>query len=308
MSAFFFSQSSETGGQHCVRQVAACLLHLVLFTSIHAQSAKSDWPSEQSVKLPHLAVINNWLQDEVADSRRAQALNRNSLDACVVLLDKARNDRNSAAVAAAQIAVNTADAVLRKNQLREQRALKAISWVARLSQESDSSTKVAALIPRIEGIAEILSPSGGTPHRVTGDMPPVLKPGDTLRTAKNGYADVLLDEGGLLSLDSGSALVLAEKGAQALLYGEIFCKVRRRFEVRTPSAAIAVRGTQFVLREVPGKPASVVVIDGMVAFSGIKGETTVLVGAGQQSYLLPDGTPAEPAKANLQEMKKWWED
>jgi hypothetical protein len=71
---------------------------------------------------------------------------------------------------------------------------------------------------------------------------------------------------------------------------------------------MSVRGTEFVLREVPGKPTAVVVIDGTVAFSDIKGAKTVLVGAGQQSYLLPDGTPAEPTKANLQEMKKWWEE
>jgi ferric-dicitrate binding protein FerR (iron transport regulator) len=117
-----------------------------------------------------------------------------------------------------------------------------------------------------------------------------------------------MDEGGLLSLNSGSALILVEQGAQALLHGEILCKVRRKFEIRTPGAAVAVRGTEFVLREIPGKPASVVVIDGTVAFSDINGAKTVLVGPGQQSYLLPDGTPAEPAKANLQEMKKWWEE
>jgi hypothetical protein len=244
----------------------------------------------------------------VADARKAQAVNQNTLDACLALLDKARNARNPTAVAAAQRAVNTAEEVLRKNRLREQRALKAISWVERLRQERNSSTRVAGFMPRIEGTVEIQSAGGGAARPVTSDTPPVLGPGDTLRTGKDGHADVLLNEGGILSLDAGSAMILAEKGAEALLYGEIRCRVRRKFEVRTPAAICGIRGTEFVLREIPGKPASVVVIDGTVAFSDIKGAKTVLVGAGQQSYLLPDGTPAEPAKANLQEMKKWWEE
>jgi ferric-dicitrate binding protein FerR (iron transport regulator) len=163
-------------------------------------------------------------------------------------------------------------------------------------------------MPRIEGAVEILSASGGAARPVTGDTPPVLGPGDTLRTGKDGHADILLDEGGMLSLDSGSALILVEKANEVLLYGEILSRVRRKFEIRTPSAVCGVRGTEFVLREIPGKPASVVVLDGTVAFSDIKGEKTVLVGAGQQSYLLPDGTPVEPTKANLQEMRKWWEE
>jgi ferric-dicitrate binding protein FerR (iron transport regulator) len=257
---------------------------------------------------PYLTMVNNWLQKELTDARKAQAVNQSTLDACLALLDKARNARNATAIAAAQRAVTTAEEGLRKNRLREQRALKAISWVERLREERNSSTRVAGFMPRVEGTVEIQSAGGGAARPVTGDTPPVLGPGDTLRTGKDGHADVLLNEGGILSLDSGSALILSEAGAAALVKGEIRCWMRRKFEVRTPSCAVAVRGTEFVVREIPGKPASVVVIDGTVAFSDIKGAKTVLVGAGQQSYLLPDGMPAEPTKANLQEMKKWWEE
>jgi ferric-dicitrate binding protein FerR (iron transport regulator) len=244
----------------------------------------------------------------LADAREAQATNQSTLNDCRALLDRGRNADNPTAVAAAQRAVNTAEEVLGKNRLREQRALKAIAWVERLRKEGISSASVAGFMPRIDGAVEIQSAGGGAARPITGDTPPVLGPGDTLRTGNDGHADVLLSEGGILSLDSGSALVLSEAGAAALVYGEILCRVRRKFQVRTPEAVTSVRGTQFVLREIPGKPASVVVIDGTVAFSDIKGTKTVLVGAGQQSYLLPDGTPAEPSKANLQEMKKWWEE
>jgi ferric-dicitrate binding protein FerR (iron transport regulator) len=289
-------------------QVAALFLALSLSTTVRAQSGETDKLPYFSPMPPYLTMVNGWLQTEVAKAREAQALNQNTLDACLALLDKARNAHNPTAVAAAQRAVNTAEEGLRKNRLREQRALKAIAWVERLRKEGNSSAKVAGFMPRIEGAVEIQSADGGAARPITGDTPPVLGPGDTLRTGMDGHADVLLNEGGLLSLDSGSALVLSEAGAAALVKGEILCRMKRKFQVRTPEAVTSVRGTEFVVREIPGKPSSVVVIEGTVAFSDIKGAKTVLVGAGQQSFLLPDGMPAEPTKANLQEMKKWWEE
>jgi len=306
---FFQSLSSyRYKRQHRGLGVAAFLLALLVSTTAQAQSGATDQAPYFSPMPAYLDMVNGWLRTELADAREAQATNQSTLNDCRALLDRGRNADNPTAVAAAQRAVNTAEEVLGKNRLREQRALKAIAWVERLRKEGISSASVAGFMPRIDGAVEIQSAGGGAARPITGDTPPVLGPGDTLRTGNDGHADVLLSEGGILSLDSGSALVLSEAGAAALVYGEILCRVRRKFQVRTPEAVTSVRGTQFVLREIPGKPASVVVIDGTVAFSDIKGAKTVLVGAGQQSYLLPDGTPAEPSKANLQEMKKWWEE
>jgi hypothetical protein len=290
------------------RVAALFLTPLILATLALAQSGKTDTiPPQLTPVPPYLSFVSAWLHTEAENARIAQSVNQNTLDACRTLLNRARDAQNPAAIAAAQRAVNTAEEGLRKNQLREQRALKANAWVERLRQVQNSSTRVAGFMPRIEGTVEIQPSGGGAARQVTGDTPPVLGPGDTLRTGKDGYADILLGEGGLLSLDSGSALTLTEKGAEAL-YGEFRFWGKRKFEVRTPAAILAVRGTQFVFREIAGKPGSVVVIDGTVAYSDIKGTKTVLVGAGQQSYLLPDGMPAEPTKANLQEMKKWWEE
>jgi ferric-dicitrate binding protein FerR (iron transport regulator) len=295
--------SHQCKQQHRGLQVAVFFLALILPTTALAQSGRSDL----SPLPPFWTMVYNWLHAQVADARKAQFFNQNTLYDCRALFDRSRNAHNATAIAAAQRAVATAEESLRKNRLREQRALKAISWVERMPQEKSSSTRVAGFMPLVEGAVEIQLAGGGAARPVTDDTPPVLGPGDTLRTGLDGRADILLEEGGLLSLNSGSALVLIEGGYEALS-GEIRCSVQRKFEIRTHEATMSVRGTEFVLREVPGKPTAVVVIDGTVAFSDIKGAKTVLVGAGQQSYLLPDGTPAEPTKANLQEMKKWWEE
>jgi len=283
-------------------------LLLILSTTALAQSGETGLPRQLTPIPPYFSMVNAWLQADADDARRAQAANQNTLNACLALLEKARSAHNATAVAAAQRAVNTAEEGLRKNRLREQRALKALTWAERLRREGNSLGKVSGFMPRIERSVEIQSANGGATRPVTVDTPPILRPGETLRTGNDGRADVLLEGGGLISLYAGSALTLAEGGALAFVRGEILCRVKRMFEVRMPSGSVAILGTEFVLREIPGKPASVVVIDGTVAFSDIKGTKIVLVGAGQQSYLLPDGTPSEPAKANLQEMKKWWEE
>jgi hypothetical protein len=289
-------------------KVAALILALILSTTALAQSGETDKLPYFSPMPAYLTMVNSWLHNEVQNAREAQVANQKTLDACLALLDKARSTQNPTAIAAAQRAVNTAEEGLRKNRLREQRALKSIAWVERLRKEGNLSAKVAGFMPRIEGTVELRPAAGGPARPFTGDTPPILGPGDTLRTGVDGHTDVLLSEGGFFSLDSGSELVLSEAGAAALLKGEVFYRLNRKFQVRIVAAVCAVRGTQFVVREIPGKPGSVVVFEGTVAFSDIKGTKTVLVGPGQQSYLLPDGMPAEPTKANLQEMKKWWEE
>ena len=139
----------------------------------------------------------------------------------------------------------------------------------------------------------------------------VAAPGDAISTGTHGKADVVLPDGSALSLDAGTAMTLLDEGVE-LTMGQIHAQIvhhlRKKFEVRTPTCAIAVRGTDFVVRQLPGKPTSVVVLEGTVAFSDRAGQKTVLVGAGQQSYLLPDGSPSEPSSANLREMPKWWEE
>jgi len=244
-------------------------------------------------------------------ARLAQGENRKTLEASRALEEKARAAESPAAVAMAQRAVSTAEEALKKNLLREARATQALGWLARLRQEGKPSRPVAGFLPRAEGSVEIQPAGGGSARRLSGEEPPVAGPGDTVRTGADGRAEIILPAGDLLSLDAGTAVMLLDEGAEVLA-GVVKARIAKRFaakfEVRTPSAVTSVRGTDFLVRELPGKPASVVVLEGTVAFGDRAGRKTVLVEAGQQSYLLPDGTPAEPSKANLSEMRRWWDE
>ncbi|MEN6631281.1 MAG: FecR family protein [Candidatus Polarisedimenticolia bacterium] len=288
---------------------ALALLGLAAGLAGVAARAQSAPPPKRPIP-PYLAMVETWLQREAAGARAAQAINQDTIDAGRALLAKARAAKSAAATAEAQRVVAVAEEALRKNRLRAARAEKALAWAARL-RELPPAGGMAGFMPRAEGTIEIQPAGGGAPRAVTADTPPVAGPGDTIRTGKDGRADVLLPEGNVVSLSAGAAMTLAEGAVETLLYGEVRARVLRmghKFEVRTPSAVTSVRGTDFVVREIPGKPSSVVVLEGTVAFGDVKGAKTVLVGPGMQSYLLPDGAPAEPTPANLKDMRRWWEE
>ena len=294
-----------------VSLLAGTLALLVVAAALAGVAARAQSAAPRKPPIPpYLAMVESWLQREAAGARAAQAINQDTIDAGRALLAKAQAAKSAAATAEARRVVATAEEALRKNRLRAARAERALAWAARL-RERPPTGGMAGFMPRAEGTVEIEPAGGGAPRAVTPDTPPVAGPGDTIRTGKDGRADVLLPEGNVVSLDAGAAMTLADGALNALLYGEIRARVVRlghKFEVRTPTAVTSVRGTDFVVREVPGKPSSVVVLEGTVAFGDAKGTKTVLVGPGMQSYLLPDGTPAEPTAANVKEMRRWWEE
>lgn len=263
---------------------------------------------------PNFGFLNRLeehLKVERDKARIDQQYNQNTLDASESLLERAQTARNPAAVAAAERAVNIAQQALGKNKLREERAMRALGWVQRLKQEGASRGPIGAFLPRVEGSVEVQPAGNGPARKLSGDVPPVAGPGDTVKTGADGRADFLLQDGSMLKLDAESAVTLLDQGAE-LLFGQINAKLKhwnkQMYVVSTPTAVCAVRGTDFIVREKAGRPTSVIVIEGTVAFSDKRGTKTVLVNAGQQSYLLPDGTPAEPSSANIQDMPKWWEE
>jgi redox-sensitive bicupin YhaK (pirin superfamily) len=80
-----------------------------------------------------------------------------------------------------------------------------------------------------------------------------------------------------------------------------------KFEVRTGSAVVADRGTQFLVYEDEKKGTEVVVLEGSVEMKGTKGEKTIVINAGYKGAVTKDGKLSEPEKIDLSKMEKWWE-
>lgn len=81
----------------------------------------------------------------------------------------------------------------------------------------------------------------------------------------------------------------------------------KKFEVRTNTAVVADRGTQFLVYEDEKKGTEVVVLEGGVELKSKKENRTVLVNEGYRAAVAKDGKLSEPEKIDLSKIERWWE-
>lgn len=99
----------------------------------------------------------------------------------------------------------------------------------------------------------------------------------------------------------------AQRGT-AEAYGELRAMLhKKRFEVRTPSAVCAVRGTDFEVTETPAG-TQVVVFEGSVELRALNSEQTTLLQAGQSALVSHGGQISEQPEDAHSRDPKWWQD
>jgi len=135
----------------------------------------------------------------------------------------------------------------------------------------------------------------------------VLSAGDRVRTADRSHAVVTFLDGSTVEIEPGTTITVAE--ATALQGGAITIRVEQafgrtwssvqklthadsKFEIKTPSATAAVRGTGFVTDVSTSGATSVRTTDGVVEVSA-QGQT-VVVPAGSLTAVQPGGPPSPP--------------
>lgn len=107
-----------------------------------------------------------------------------------------------------------------------------------------------------------------------GDI--VLHPGDSVRTGADGHVRLRLPDGSLLELGPSAGFALsADPGILGeQISGNLLYKLQQfhgKMEVRTPTAAVAVRGTTFSLKVEAGKATGLTAVDGKVEFTALPG-------------------------------------
>lgn len=78
------------------------------------------------------------------------------------------------------------------------------------------------------------------------------------------------------------------------------------FEVQTPQAVIAVRGTQFINKVKKDGTTTLTVLDGEVEFSDTEKRKTVLVKKNQKSTIRQGELPSEPVSVDSSQIPIWW--
>lgn len=127
-----------------------------------------------------------------------------------------------------------------------------------------------------------------------------LNDGDSVRTRRASTAEIRMDDNSRVMLAPKSTFVLSseneKKVSVGLLIGRLRSWVRKfskKFEVRTPTAVCAVRGTDFAVFADESGNTRVEVYDGTVMASDSSGND-VLVHSGQFTWIMRDAPPRSP--------------
>ena len=196
---------------------------------------------------------------------------------------------------------------------------------------ADPSPEALATLTKVEGEV-LVRLSGETLWRPIGSGFP-LREGDMVRTGKGSSAEIrfYFPEGGVeigrLCLVPESELVIdsmllaspppgeGSTGLSGLAFkikliiGRIYVKVFKqlvphlRFDVETDAASIGVRGTFFAVSMSPSGITGVSVQEGLVEVSAQ--EKSVLLGAGQMTFIYRGMPPKEPGPMSDEERKGW---
>src|SRR5215472_12970929 len=131
-----------------------------------------------------------------------------------------------------------------------------------------------------------------------------LPPGTVLETG-GGRLLLQLTDGSQVLIRAHTRLTVqqpspTDRGYFQLLLGRIRAMITKHtggappFELGTPSAVIAVRGTQFEVEVNRQQDTEVDVSQGVVEVTGRYSHTSVLVRAGSKTRVVMDGAPEEP--------------
>lgn len=159
----------------------------------------------------------------------------------------------------------------------------------------------AAEISYFQGKVEYLKTGTQSWAEVSGSFRPVLGPGDQVRTGRASKAVILFEDSTKVTLGPLSNFALAKQDGSgtsiSLPIGKLRAQVQKQlggkiFDVRTPSAVCAVRGTDFAVMAGDDGSTRVEVYDGLVAAAGRAGE--VLVRPGEFSDIALGGAPMPP--------------
>jgi len=172
---------------------------------------------------------------------------------------------------------------------------------------------VAAIVTSISG--KLLVLSYGTEKWIEAEKGMFLYEGDQLKTELNSKAGITFANGIELKINENSTFTIQiteereMKNAIDLLIGEIFSKIMIegvKFEMHTPVAVAAVRGTEFNTKVKKDKLTTFLVYKGIVEVWNELGSVTLT--QAKRTVVQPNQAPQPPEEVDLQLEPKWQEE
>ena len=117
------------------------------------------------------------------------------------------------------------------------------------------------------------------------------------------FANMLQEKTKQFGSDFLTVANVSEKEYEAVIKS-LRARAQKKFEVRTGAGTGSVRGTKFTVELKNGETTELMVLEGAIEASDLKGEKRVLVEEGFKVIMTKDGI-SEPQK--ITEIEKWWE-
>lgn len=130
-------------------------------------------------------------------------------------------------------------------------------------------------LTRIEG--DVLYRAAGAAGWTAAEEGITFREGDRVRTAPRGKAEIASEDGDLVELDEGAEFaadrIRKNQNSFALLVGQALFKIshqeNRKFRIKTPVMAIAIRGTEFAVYDAGDRTWESGVVEGRLAVSSL---------------------------------------
>lgn len=191
--------------------------------------------------------------------------------------------------------------------------LVSFSYIHTATCWAQEKTNVAAIVTSVSGTLLILPYKSEKWVEATKGM--FLYEGDQLKTGPNSKAAITFANGIELKINENSTFTIQiteekeMKNAIDLFIGEIFSKIMVegvKFEMHTPVAVAAVRGTEFNTKVKEDKLTSFLVYKGIVEVWNELGSVTLT--KAKRTVVRPNQAPQPPEEVDLELEPQWQEE
>ena len=170
------------------------------------------------------------------------------------------------------------------------------------------AASASTILSILDGSASVARGTAAFAPASDGD---IVNTGDRVQTAESGHALVTFFDGSTLEIEPATTVRIEEassaaSGAISIRIAQTigrtwasvqkFARADSKFELRTPTAAAAVRGTGFITEVLADGTSTFRTTDGSVQVAA-QGQS-VLVGPGQTTIVQPNSPPTTPASGS----------
>lgn len=189
-----------------------------------------------------------------------------------------------------------------------------LGFIMSTSVYSAEEDNFSATLTDYDGEISIQKPGEEEWLPVEKNMP--LEENDRIKTGSFSFAEILIDDGSLVTVEQNSEITLSELSVDSetkkvestifLAFGRLISNIAEfmhresRYSVHTPTVVAGVRGTEFVVETTDTEKTDVGVFEGQVAVGGVDShgklikESEVLVGRGNQTSVHKFKRPLPP--------------